>query len=215
MALLNRLLCTMVSTVALVIATSGCHRANDGSSDTGFKALGKRSESKQVNSDEEFGWTYDQDGGYSSTTALDAQTASGSNYLNPGENGIPGYDKFMAPSAQLAQIFQSVYFGTNDDVVRGKDSFSKITELAHYLKSNPHTLVFIEGHCDKRGAAAYNLSLGARRANSVRHLLIEQGVEATRLFTITFGKERPAREGEGEEVWHWNRRVEYKIFQKN
>lgn len=223
MALSKRIACSFLI-MAISIFTTGCQRsAGQLAEDTktaghysgkAVKSLGgKRGESRQVHSDEEFGWTYDQDA-YAANTALDAQNASGTNYLNPGDpqSGIPTYEAFSAPKGEQADIFQNIYFGTNDDVIRGKENMSKVYEIASYLKSHPKLVVFIEGHCDSRGAAAFNLSLGARRAGSVRNLLLEQGIEPNRLFTITFGKEKPARVGHSEDVWRWNRRTEYKLY---
>lgn len=207
---ISRLFSLLLVTTFTLTAVTGCHRNH---SANGMRSVGKHPESRQISSDEEFGWTYDQDS-YSASGALDAATSQGANYLNPGESGIPSYERFAMAPSELARYFQTLYFGTNDDVIRGKENFAKVAETAQYLKAHPSVLIFIEGHCDERGAAAYNLSLGARRANSVRNLLIEQGVDASRIFTITFGKERPARGGHSEEAWRWNRRCEYKIVER-
>lgn len=213
-----------VLALAAMLLVSGCQRsASQIADDTktagrysskAVKSLGgKNGESRQVNSDEEFGWTYDQEA-YSSQNALDAHSAQGDQYVNPGENGIPAYAQFRAPSENEEGIFQKVYFDTNDDVIRGKQNFEKVERIAQFLKSRPGSMIFIEGHCDERGAASYNLALGSRRANSVRNLLIEQGIEAPRIFTITFGHERPLMSGHDESSWRLNRRTEYKIYQR-
>lgn len=215
---LARLLSLFV--LATMLLTSGCHRPmqlDDTKGPHSGKAVkslgGKNGPSRQVSSEEEFGWTYDQEA-YSSQGALDAGNAQGDQYLNPGENGIPSYAHFRAINESEAKLFQKVFFDTNDDVIRGKTNFERVEQVTQFLKNNPRVLIFIEGHCDERGAATYNLSLGSRRANSVRNLLIEQGIDATRLFTITFGSERPAVLGHDESAWKWNRRIEYKIFER-
>ncbi|MEM0987957.1 MAG: peptidoglycan-associated lipoprotein Pal [Pseudomonadota bacterium] len=77
---------------------------------------------------------------------------------------------------------------------------------AQWIQSNPGSSVTIEGHADERGTRQYNLALGARRANSVRQFLIGQGVDATRLRAVTFGKERPVALGSDESSWSQNRR---------
>jgi len=77
---------------------------------------------------------------------------------------------------------------------------------AQWLMANPGTTVRIEGHADERGTRAYNLALGARRANSVRRFLIAQGVPAGRLSTVTYGKERPVALCSDESCWSQNRR---------
>jgi peptidoglycan-associated lipoprotein len=209
-----------VLTLAAMLLATGCQRSVRVADDKGrysnqnVKSLGgKHGESRQVNSEEEFGWSYDQEA-YSSQNALDAQNSQCDQYLNPGENGLPAYAQFRTPNEQESRIFEKVYFETNDDVIRGKKNFEKIEEMSRYMKNNPRTLIFVEGHCDERGASAYNLTLGSRRANSVRNLLIEQGIEASRIFTITFGEERPAVSGHDESAWKFNRRTEYKLYQR-
>ncbi|TNE61860.1 MAG: peptidoglycan-associated lipoprotein Pal [Alphaproteobacteria bacterium] len=66
--------------------------------------------------------------------------------------------------------------------------------------------VAVEGHCDERGTREYNLALGERRANAVKNYLVALGVPASRLSTISYGKERPAVVGNGESSWSQNRR---------
>ncbi len=64
----------------------------------------------------------------------------------------------------------------------------------------------IEGHCDERGTREYNLGLGERRANAAKNYLVSQGIEARRVATISYGKERPAVNGSNEAAWSQNRR---------
>lgn len=77
---------------------------------------------------------------------------------------------------------------------------------AQWLRSFPSATIRVEGHCDERGTREYNLALGERRANSVREYLISQGVNAGRIETISYGKERPAVAGANETAWSQNRR---------
>jgi peptidoglycan-associated lipoprotein len=67
--------------------------------------------------------------------------------------------------------------------------------------------VTIEGHCDERGTRAYNLALGARRAETVKQYLEENGVAGARVGTISYGKERPVCAESTEECWARNRRA--------
>ena len=69
----------------------------------------------------------------------------------------------------------------------------------------------IEGHTDERGTTEYNLALGQRRADAVKTFLTRLGVDAARLSTITFGEERPAVDGDGEDAWGQNRRAELRL----
>ena len=67
----------------------------------------------------------------------------------------------------------------------------------------------LEGNCDERGTVEYNQALGQRRAEAVRDYLVGAGVDVSRLKTISYGKENPAVQGDGEEVWSKNRRVDF------
>lgn len=76
-----------------------------------------------------------------------------------------------------------------------------------WLVTHPHVKATIEGHCDERGTREYNLALGERRANSVKHFLKHKGVDANRVETISYGKERPAVIGNDEKTHSQNRRA--------
>ena len=86
-----------------------------------------------------------------------------------------------------------------------------LNRKAGWLKENPGELVIIEGHCDERGTAEYNLALGERRAESARAYLIDMGVASSRLSTISFGEERPLDPSGTEEAWSKNRRAQFVI----
>jgi peptidoglycan-associated lipoprotein len=75
------------------------------------------------------------------------------------------------------------------------------------MQQLPQCRFEIEGHCDERGTREYNLALGEKRANVVMSYLSALGVDATRLQTTSYGKERPAVTGTGEEIWAKNRRA--------
>jgi peptidoglycan-associated lipoprotein len=78
---------------------------------------------------------------------------------------------------------------------------------AAWLKANQRNLVLIEGHCDERGTAEYNLALGERRARATMNYLVAQGVAANRITTISYGKERPLCTEKTEACWARNRRA--------
>ncbi len=100
----------------------------------------------------------------------------------------------------------SVYFGT-DEYALDTAARTTLTAQARWLLANPNVRASIEGHADERGTREYNLALGERRANSARDFLVTQGVPATRLTTISWGKERPAVPGSNETAWAQNRRA--------
>ena len=81
----------------------------------------------------------------------------------------------------------------------------RLDAQAAWLQRYPQVTVRIEGNADERGTREYNLALGARRAEAVRTYLIQRGVPAGRIDTISFGKERPIVEGSNEAAWAQNR----------
>jgi peptidoglycan-associated lipoprotein len=85
---------------------------------------------------------------------------------------------------------------------------------AAVLTKNPNVKIQIEGHCDERGTAEYNLALGERRANSTKNYLLSLGISAARISTISYGKERPSDPGHNEEAWAKNRRSHFIILSK-
>jgi len=86
-----------------------------------------------------------------------------------------------------------------------------LTRKAKYLKKNPDIKVIIEGHCDERGTNEYNLALGERRAEVTRAFLVDLGVPAGRLSTISYGEERPFVLGSNESAWSLNRRAHFVV----
>lgn len=84
-----------------------------------------------------------------------------------------------------------------------------LKQKAMWLRDNPDGNVVIEGHCDERGTNAYNLALGERRAESAKAFLVDLGISADRLTTISYGEEKPVSMGSDEEVWAKNRRAAF------
>jgi peptidoglycan-associated lipoprotein len=111
---------------------------------------------------------------------------------------------------RMASDVQDAYFDYDKSDIRG-DAQSVLTQDATSLKSIladfPSSTIVIEGHCDERGSAEYNLGLGDRRATSARDFLVQLGVPADRLKTISYGKERPQCTESDESCWQKNRRV--------
>jgi peptidoglycan-associated lipoprotein len=78
-----------------------------------------------------------------------------------------------------------------------------------YLRANPEVKVLIEGHCDERGTTEYNLALGDRRARAAKEFLVNYGIEAGRIETISYGEERPFAPGHDDAAWSQNRRAHF------
>jgi len=90
-----------------------------------------------------------------------------------------------------------------------------LNEHAAWINSNPEMMVQIEGHCDERGTEEYNMSLGQQRADAVRTYLVEQGVDANRLSTISWGKTRPLSYDQTAEAHGLNRRAMFLVYKGN
>ena len=108
---------------------------------------------------------------------------------------------------------QDLVVNVGDRVFFGYDQFdltpegqSTLNMQAEWMKRFPNVNVTIEGHCDERGTREYNLALGDKRASAVKNYLMALGVPATRINTISYGKERPAVMGSNPSAWAQNRR---------
>ncbi len=101
-----------------------------------------------------------------------------------------------------------IYFDFDSSEIR-PEFVSVIAAHAHALARNASVRVRLEGHTDERGSPEYNIGLGERRAQAVRRALMLQGVTDAQVATVSYGEERPAVPGQGEEAWAKNRRVEF------
>lgn len=90
-----------------------------------------------------------------------------------------------------------------------EDARRTLARHAARIKEHGRLKIRIEGHCDERGTVEYNLALGERRARAAREFLISQGIPASRLAIISYGKERPSEPGHNESAWARNRRAEF------
>jgi len=112
-----------------------------------------------------------------------------------------------ATSQYLVQnVGDRVFFATDQSNLDGS-ARSTLRNQAQWLAQNAELRIVVEGHADERGTRDYNLALGARRANAVRDFLISQGVDGSRVQTISYGKERPVSLCSEESCWSKNRRA--------
>jgi len=93
-----------------------------------------------------------------------------------------------------------------DSAVLNSTSQKTLDKQVAWLKKNSNKNVIVEGHADERGTREYNIALGDRRANAVKKYLVNSGVSASRITTISYGKERPAVLGSNSAAWAENRR---------
>jgi peptidoglycan-associated lipoprotein len=116
-------------------------------------------------------------------------------------------DSAAATAAGPVNVARLVYFDYDSYAI--KPEFQSLIEAhARFLKANTGRKVSLEGHTDERGGREYNLALGQRRAEAVRRALALLGVADNQMEAVSFGKEKPAVPGSGEEAWAKNRRVE-------
>ncbi len=123
----------------------------------------------------------------------------------------PGAMQGPAPGSQadfVATLMgqDTILFDTDQFNIDSAD-MTALTAQAQWLQKYPGKNVTIEGHCDERGTRDYNLALGERRANAAKNYLISLGVDAARVSTVSYGKERPAAMGSDEASWARNRRA--------
>ena len=128
-------------------------------------------------------------------------------------NGTPLPDRqegvsFTSDSVDK-HMFAPVQFAYDSYAVAGSEH-GKIEQVAAYVKQNSKTVI-IAGFTDERGTPEYNRGLGERRAQSVREALIQDGADAGKLQTVSFGSEMPAADGHDEAAWAKNRRAEFGV----
>ena len=124
-----------------------------------------------------------------------------------GDGSIPSAEGEEGP-------FRNVHFDYDssnlNDLARQNIEFN-----IQILEQNPQVRVQLEGHCDERGTAEYNLALGQKRAQAVYEVLVSYGVDSNRLSTISYGEEVPIETASNDAAWAKNRRVHFSGFVKN
>jgi peptidoglycan-associated lipoprotein len=154
------------------------------------------------------------------------------NYTGAGDNGgnLPGGDQLntnggdnglgIAPNERPGGNFNpdtdvnydtlnadTVYFAFDSSTIPAQEQ-GKLEAVSDWMKNNPGSRLFLAGHADKRGTPEYNRALGERRADAVREYLVGLGLSAGSLYTNSYGSDRPAVDGDTEEAYAKNRRVQ-------
>jgi peptidoglycan-associated lipoprotein len=128
------------------------------------------------------------------------------------DSGVPKGDV----GSRLTSQVQDVYFDYDKSDIRSDAQATlqqNATALKAILADFPSATIVLEGHTDDRGSAEYNIGLGDRRANSAKEFLVQLGVPADRLQTVSYGKERPQCTEQNESCWQRNRRVHFSAGQ--
>jgi peptidoglycan-associated lipoprotein len=114
---------------------------------------------------------------------------------------------------ELSGMLKPAFFDYDKADIRG-DSRDVLATNATWLKKYSSVQFTIEGHADERGTAQYNLALGDRRANAAKDYLVSLGVDASRVKTVSYGKERPFATGHDDDSWQKNRRAHFVVTAK-
>jgi peptidoglycan-associated lipoprotein len=119
------------------------------------------------------------------------------------------FDNMIEDRAALAAY--TVHFAFDSAAIKSSEQ-SNLEAVAAALKGDANTKLLVEGNCDERGTEEYNRSLGERRALAAREALAKDGVDPSRVRTISFGKDKPADTGHDESAWSKNRRDDFVLL---
>jgi len=144
------------------------------------------------------------------------ETASDQSAGTAGQGGATGAGSAPATAARpgvrpgsqedlVANVGDRVFFDFDKSDLK-PEARRTVERWAAWLRQHPTVTVTVEGHADERGTREYNIGLGERRAASAKNFLVSLGIDARRVATISYGKERPAVIGSNEAAWSQNRR---------
>lgn len=147
-------------------------------------------------------------GGFGESDLNDGSGTSGL-YGNGGADySAEGWGDFTGPEARQKFINEDIYF-LFDSTAISPEGRAALDMKAKWMQVNPGVTVIIEGHCDNRGTAEYNLALGEARAVAVKNYMTALGISANRMDVVSYGEERPLVDGDGEAAWSRNRRAHF------
>lgn len=138
-------------------------------------------------------------------SACDSSTTSSSG--KAGQGAVAGSSATPGSAEDLAQNVGDRVFFELDSSTLSTEAQHTLDKQVAWLKQYSSVNVTVEGHCDERGTREYNLALGERRATATKKYLLAAGIPASRISTISYGKERPAVIGSDESAWSQNRRA--------
>ncbi|MFM8454755.1 MAG: peptidoglycan-associated lipoprotein Pal [Gammaproteobacteria bacterium] len=124
------------------------------------------------------------------------------------EEAAQFYGQNMTAEQEQALLAKKVYYFGYDRFDLSQEDTLSVYAHAKQLIDNPNSRIRIEGHTDNRGSREYNIALGERRANAILSILGLKGAKANQIAVLSYGKERPAADGQDEASWSQNRRAE-------
>ena len=192
-----KLICPLAFALAITLATAGCNNHK----------VGKITPMPGQNP----GMVGDNTGG---NTLPPGNTMNPDNGVNANNGGIPvasssEFDNMTEDRAALAAY--TVHFAFDSAAIKSSED-SNLEAVAAALKSDANTKLLIEGNCDDRGTEEYNRSLGERRALAAREALAKDGIDPSRIRTISYGKDKPADPGHDDAAWAKNRRDDFVLL---
>jgi peptidoglycan-associated lipoprotein len=141
--------------------------------------------------------------------------------ISAGEPKLEGAEKTASAGASVAgkaatiavpakELYELADIRFDFDKFNLKDEArASLKKHAEWLNKNSDVMIVVEGHCDERGTAEYNLALGERRANAAAKFLVDMGIDAKRIKSISYGEELPLDPGHNEDAWARNRRAHF------
>ncbi|MGO9139399.1 MAG: peptidoglycan-associated lipoprotein Pal [Syntrophales bacterium] len=153
------------------------------------------------------------------TVQAQAAAKSGESPDQAKKAGMSAPEKSMAEQESKKEAveggmqFSDVHFDFDKYNLKSGERVS-LNKIADWLNKNQNYMVRIEGNCDERGTAEYNLALGNRRANAAMNYLVTLGIKKARIKAISYGKEKPLDPGHNEEAWAKNRRDHFVVMNK-
>jgi peptidoglycan-associated lipoprotein len=192
-----KLIYPLAFALAITLATTGCHN---------HKAVGITPIPGQNS-----GIVGDNSG---ANTLPQGGTMNPDNGVNANPSGIPvanadTFDNMTEDRAALEAY--TIHFAFDSSVIKSSEN-SNLESVAAALKSDASAKLLIEGNCDDRGTEEYNRSLGERRALAAREALAKDGIDPSRVRTISYGKDKPADPGHDEAAWAKNRRDDFVLL---
>lgn len=175
----------------------------------GCSSTGEKMDEEGYGSDVE---AIDQEGGATVYGGQDGEGGISSSAMTEREREMAREQQQQAEQAQQEALrdITTFYFDFDTSEIK-QEARDVLVAHARYLASNPRQQVRAVGHADERGSKEYNLALGERRAKAVERFLIVNGASRGQIETVSYGEEKPAVRGSGEETWAQNRRVELKF----
>ena len=130
------------------------------------------------------------------------------------EGGLDGSGSLSGDESGAFEVaeLQTVYFDFDRAVIRDDQKPSMRSNTGAAKEHEEWRIIVVEGHTDERGTEEYNLALGERRANSVKQYMVNAGIPASRVDTVSFGESKPAVQGHDEAAWKWNRRSDFRVM---